>query len=295
MKIKEIIKNKKPLISFEIFPPKKDSIYIDSIYATIDQLVALNPDFISVTYGAGGTTKDETVSIASYVKSKGCEPLAHLTCISSTKEEIKYMCNELKKNGIENIMALRGDKPIETNPRFKSQFKYASELNDFIKNECDIDFCLGGACYPEGHSENTFEDDLQNLKKKVDAGAEFLVSQIFFDNAYFYNLVSEARRIGINVPIFAGIMPVVNKRQIEKMASIGRVTIPKGLKQMMDKFSSSKKAMREVGVSFATSQIIDLLAKNVDGIHIYTMNNILVSKGIYDNIPNIIKAVVKND
>ena len=219
----------KATISFEVFPPKNKEGDISSIYRTIDELAKLNPDFISVTYGAGGSTKGKTVEIASKIKNDyHIESVAHLTCISSTKEEVLAMCQQLKDNNIENILSLRGDYPRDDSfDKEKLEFHYAKDLNTLITNEFPHDFCLSGACYPEVHTDAAcFEDDLKALKEKVEAGAEYLITQIFFDNNYYYRLVKEARKRGITVPILAGIMPITNSKSLLHTAKMCGCSIP---------------------------------------------------------------------
>ncbi|MBP5445887.1 MAG: methylenetetrahydrofolate reductase [NAD(P)H] [Acholeplasmatales bacterium] len=288
MKIKNILEKKRTL-SFEIFPPKKDSANIESIYKTIDELSELNPDFISVTYGAMGSTTKRTLEIAKYIKNvKHVEALAHLTGINTPHDDVLKMCNEFKMENIENIMSLRGDYPVGFNGT--PIFKYASELNEFIQKYYNDDFCLGGGCYPEAHleCENLF-DDLKNLKKKQDSGASFFITQVFFDNNYFYRFVREARNIGITVPILAGIMPITSVKQIRKMSTMCGANVPVSLISMLEKYRDDEKAMREIGIAYATNQIIDLLANDVDGIHIYTMNKPENAKQIVDAIKNVLK------
>lgn len=281
MKINELLK-KRPTLSFEIFPPKNNENDITSIYTTISELSKLHPDFISVTYGANGSTSKNTCQIASTIKNKyGIEAVAHLTCINSSKEEILQILEELKKNNIENILSLRGDYPKDYDGHLKGDFRYASELNEFIEASFPDTFCLSGGCYPETHFEaKSFEEDLQNLKKKVDAGAKYLVTQIFYDNQYYYRLVKEARKIGINVPILAGIMPAHNPKQLKNIAKMSNCSIPYDLAAMIDRFASYPKAGKEVGLHYATYQIIDLMTNGVDGIHIYTMNKPEIAKEI---------------
>lgn len=287
MKIHELLK-KRPTLSFEIFPPKNNENDIDSIYKTIEDLVELKPDFISVTYGAGGSTSRNTTKFASLIKNKyNIEAVAHLSCINTTKEDISHILSDLKKENIENILALRGDYPKDGNI-LSQDFHYASELTAYIEETYPNDFCVSGACYPETHFEAPdFETDLLNLKKKVDAGAKYVVTQIFFDNQYYYRLVREARKIGIKVPILAGIMPVHNPKQAKRIASMSSCSIPYNLASMIDKFASSKEAGIEVGLHYATYQIIDLMTHGVDGIHIYTMNKPEIAREILKRTENI--------
>ena len=293
MKISEILKNK-ATISFEVFPPKNKEGDISSIYRTIDELAKLNPDFISVTYGAGGSTKGKTVEIASKIKNDyHIESVAHLTCISSTKEEVLEMCQQLKDNNIENILSLRGDYPKDDSfDKEKLEFHYAKDLNTLITNAFPNDFCLSGACYPEVHSDAAcFEDDLKALKEKVEAGAEYLITQIFFDNNYYYRLVKEARKRGITVPILAGIMPITNSKSLLHTAKMCGCSIPYQLSTMIESYYHYPSAMKEIGINYATHQIIDLITNGVDGIHIYTMNRPEIAQAIFCNIPTVLKEL----
>ncbi len=287
MKTTELFKNKK-VLSFEIFPPKRTSS-IDTIYSTLEELKDLKPDFISVTYGAGGSENcNTTIEIASAIKHKyGVESVAHLPSINLSKEEVLLNLEKFKENGIENILALRGDINPEITP--KDDFKHASDLITFIK--ANGNFNIIGACYPEGHTENKdLDKDIENLKIKVDAGAEHLVTQLFFDNNYFYNFQDKIKKIGINVPVEAGIMPVTNKKQIEKMATLCGVQLPKKFIKMMEKYEHNALAMRDAGIAYAVDQIVDLVSQGVDGIHLYTMNNPYIAKRIYEATHNIINA-----
>lgn len=287
MRTAEIFKDKK-VLSLEIFPPRRTAP-IDTIYHTLDELQGLNPDFISVTYGAGGSeTNTATLEIASAIKNDyGIESVAHLPCINLTKNEVLDMLAGFKQAGVENILALRGD----INPDFtpKQDFQYASDLVSFIKENGD--FNIIGACYPEGHSEcPNLVDDIRNLKTKVDAGTDQLITQLFFDNNYFYSFRERASIAGINVPIQAGIMPVVNKKQIEKMVTLCGVELPKKFITMMERYENNPIAMRDAGIAYAVDQIVDLMAQDVDGIHLYTMNNPYIAKKIYAAISALLAA-----
>lgn len=288
MQIASLFQEKKTVLSFEVFPPKRTSS-IDTIYNTLDELQDLKPDFISVTYGAGGNAGDTaTCEIASAIKQKyKIEPLAHLTCVNYTKEEIEQILGHLEENGIENVLALRGDINPEVAP--KNQFHYASELVSFIKERGG--FHISGACYPEGHiaSDNLVEDIL-NLRKKVEAGAEHLISQLFFDNSYFYSFLEKARIAGIQVPIEAGIMPVVNKAQIERMVTLCGASLPSKFTKMLQRFEHSPEALRDAGIAYAIDQIVDLISQGVDGIHLYTMNNAQIAKKISSSIAGLINV-----
>lgn len=286
LKLADLFGNGKTVFSFEVFPPKRDSS-IETIYNTLDKLQDLKPDFISVTYGASGSLADNrTCEIASAIKRDyGIESAAHLTCVNSSKEEVDIMLERLQDSGVENIMALRGDIVPDITP--KHDFEHASDLISYIKGK-DYDFGISAACYPEGHPESDDQvDDVLNLKKKVDAGAEHLISQLFFDNKIFYDFVDKARIAGINTPIEAGVMPVVNTKQIERMVSLCGASLPSKFTRMMGRYENKPEAMRDAGIAYATNQIVDLLSHNVDGIHLYTMNNPYIAKRISENVKSL--------
>ncbi|MGE5631095.1 MAG: methylenetetrahydrofolate reductase [NAD(P)H] [Caulobacteraceae bacterium] len=286
MKIKELYKNK-PVVSLEIFPPKPEAS-IDTVLNTIDALSDLKPDFISVTYGAGGSSKSHTVNIADIIKNKyKIEALAHLTCIGSTRNDIESILEQLKKSNIENILALRGDFPNgqSLNPS-DMQYRFARDLINHIK-ETDS-FCIGAACYPEGHIEcRDSIADLKNLKQKVDCGADFLITQLFFDNNLFYSFMEKLQLVGISLPVSAGIMPVINKKQIERITSLCGATLPVKFRRMLDRYENNPEALKEAGIAYATEQIVDLLSSGVDGIHLYTMNRPEVARKIISHISSI--------
>lgn len=287
MKTSNIFKNK-TVLSLEVFPPRRTAP-INIIYDTLDGLKGLNPDFISVTYGAGGSEMNTaTLEIASSIQNHyGIESVAHLPCINLTKSDVLELLDGFRQAGIENILALRGD----INPDFtpKQDFRYASELVSFIKDNGD--FNVIGACYPEGHNESqSLAEDIRNLKTKVDAGTDQLITQLFFDNDFFYSFRERARQAGINVPIQAGIMPVVNKKQIERMVSLCGVKLPRKFVSMMSKYEHNPAAMRDAGIAYAVDQIVDLMAEGVDGIHLYTMNNPYIAQKIYAAIRSLLAA-----
>ena len=279
---------KKTVYSFEIFPPKKTSP-IDTIYTTIEKLHSLNPDFISVTYGAGGSNVGvSTVDIASTIQEQyNIKSMAHLPCINYTKEEIVKILDEFKSKNITNILALRGD--INPNIEPKQDFKHACELIQFIKEHGDFD--IAGACYPEGHLESeTIAQDIKYLKYKVDCGAEHLISQLFFDNDTFYSFLERCDIANIKVPIEAGIMPVTNIKQIQRMVSMCGASLPSKFTKVMQRYENSPEALRDAGIAYAIDQIVDLVSHGVDGIHLYTMNNPYVAEKITNAIENIINA-----
>lgn len=284
MKITELFTKKKPTISFEVFPPNE--LYsLDEVFSVIDELAKLKPDFISVTYGAGGSTRSRTVEIASKIKNKNhIEALAHLTCLGATEKEIDSIVEDLERNNIENILALRGDYPKDGSPIKAGNFSHSCDLVKYLKNR---DFSLGGAFYPEGHQDTNDLLDLFNLKIKVDSGVDFLISQIFFDNEQFYEFREKLKKLNINTPLIAGIMPVTNAKQIRKITSLCGCTIPEKLRKILDRYENNPKALKEAGIAYATEQIIDLMTSDIDGIHIYTMNKVEMAKKIMDSITNI--------
>jgi methylenetetrahydrofolate reductase (NADPH) len=285
MKIRELF-DKKTVFSFEIFPPKKTSS-VDVIYKTLEELGDLSPDFISVTFSAGGSGNGSlSCEIASKIKDEyNITPMIHLPCINYTEDEILAVLNDLDKRGIENILALRGDINPDIEP--KKHFRYASDLISFIKKHGDYD--IAGACYPEGHIETeNIVDDIKNLKHKVDMGADHLISQLFFDNNLFYSFLEKTAIAGINVPIEAGIMPVVNKNQIERMVGMCGASLPPKFVKIMQKFEHNPEALRDAGIAYAIDQIVDLVSSGVDGIHLYTMNNPYVARRISEAVSGII-------
>ncbi len=287
MKIAELFKPGKTVFSFEIFPPKKDGS-IDTIYSTLDGLSDLHPDFISVTYGAGGSEANVITSeIAGLIKRKyNTESIAHLTCVNSSKEDIDFQLAQFKKQGIENVLALRGDINPDIPP--KKDFEHASDLISYMKERSDLGF--SGACYPEGHVEcESLDKDIENLKIKVDAGATHLISQLFFDNSSFYKFIEKARAAGINVPIEAGIMPCVNAKQIQRMVGMCGASLPTKFTKMIARYENNPEAMHSAGIAYAVDQIIDLCANGVDGIHLYTMNNPVIARKIAESVSSVIR------
>ena len=282
MKIAEMFGKGKTILSFEVFPPKKTSS-IETVYSTIEQLTDLKPAYISVTYGAGGNlANNSTCEIASAIKNKyNTEAMAHVTCVNCTKSDLETILGRFNEAGIENILALRGDINPDIPP--KTDFRYASELVTFIKEHGD--FGISGACYPEVHAEAPdMITDILNLKKKVDAGAETLVTQLFFENKAFYDFRDKARIAGINVPISAGIMPVTNKSQIERMVTMCGASLPQKFTKMIQKYEFNQEALIDAGIAYAADQIVDLISNGVEGVHLYTMNNPYVARKITEII-----------
>lgn len=286
MKITDIIKSKKASLSFEVFPPKTDDKF-EKISNAIGSVAQLNPDFMSVTYGAGGGTSSFTVKISKDIKEKyGVTSVAHLTCISSTKSDVRERLCELRSAGIENILALRGDIPegFSGNP----EYKYAGELVRDIKDFGG--FCIGGACYPEGHPESeTLFADIDNLKRKVDSGCDYLTTQMFYDNDVFYSFLAKARDAGIYIPVIPGIMPVTNASQIKKMVQLSNAVLPTRFRRIIDRYGDNPAAMKQAGIAYATEQIIDLYANGIKAVHVYSMNNAAVAGAIKNNLSEIIK------
>lgn len=289
MKIKDILKTDKPHISFEVFPPKTDAGF-DSVMHATEQIAKLKPSYISVTYGAGGGTSKNTVQIASRIKhDMGVTSLAHLTCVSSTKEMVHNVVGQLKEEGIENILALRGDIPKETNFPLPNHYRYANELIEDIKQQGD--FCIGAACYPEGHVESEYKkDDIMNLKHKVDCGVDFLTTQMFFDNNILYNFLYRIREKGITVPVIPGIMPVTNSKQMKRILELSGTILPERFRAILDCFGEDPKAMQQAGIAYATDQIIDLIANGINNVHIYSMNKPEVASAIMENLCEIVKG-----
>ena len=287
MKINEILNNKRTL-SFETFPPKKGTEDLEKLKETLIELKKFNPDFISVTYGALGSNSKDNIEISSFIKNElNIEPLAHLTGGPSSYDDIDNVCNKLKENNIENILALRGDKPVDYENDYCKTFKHASDLMEYIKSK--YDFNLAGACYPEGHIEcDSLHEDLLYMKKKEEAGATFFITQIFFDNEYYYRLVNEARRIGIKSPIIPGIMPLTSPKSINKTKMMCGSTIPLNYRNMLEFYMGKPKAFKELGYNYAVYQIMDLLAKGAPGIHLYVMNNAKTAKEIIERLKDVI-------
>ncbi len=286
MKLSELFKKEKASLSFEVFPPKTWDAY-ENVKKTTEEIARLLPDFMSVTYGAGGGTSETSASIAENImKQYDVTMLAHLTCVSSTKEAVWAYLRTLQKIGIENILALRGDIPKEG---FSVQeYRYASELICDIKEAGD--FCIGGACYPEGHTESENQkEDIRHLKEKVDMGCDFLTTQMFFDNNILYNFLYKIREVGITVPVVAGIMPVTNGKQIKRICELSGTYLPQRFKSIVDRFGDNPEAMKQAGIAYATDQIIDLLANGVKNIHVYTMNKPDVAEKIKENISELLK------
>lgn len=286
MKVIDIIKSGKPSLSLEVFPPKTDDKF-ESVKSVTEEIAALSPSFMSVTYGAGGGTSDFTVSIAKNIQDKYDVPaLAHLSCISSSKERVQSQLKQLKEAGIGNILALRGDIPDGLSMDHLD-YHYASELIAEIRKSGD--FCIGGACYPESHpeSESSFAD-IKYLKEKQDCGCDFFTTQMFFDNNILYNFLYRAREAGINVPIVAGIMPVTNAKSIKRICAINNSLLPQRFIRIVDKFGSEPEKMMQAGIAYATEQIVDLYANGVNAVHVYTMNKPEVARAIMENISKII-------
>lgn len=291
MKIAELLKEDRRLLSFEVFPPKTDDRY-DSVAEATKEIAALKPSFMSVTYGAGGGTSRYTLSIARDIRERyGVPSLAHLTCVSSTKETVHARISDMKEAGIENIMALRGDVPADMADSDRSGWAYhhAIELVREIK-ESGADFCIGGACYPEVHPESSSKkEDILHLKEKVDAGVDFLTTQMFFDNNLFYNFLYRIREAGIAVPVIAGIMPITNAAQVDRAIKLSGSFMPTRFKSLVDMYGSSPAAMKQAGIIYATDQIIDLYANGIRNVHVYSMNKPDVAAAIMNNVSEILK------
>ena len=290
MKIIDLLNTEKLSLSFEVFPPKTETSF-ESVKTATEEIAKLNPAFMSVTYGAGGGTSKYTLEIAKNIKKMYNVPtLAHLTCVSSTKETVRERIVDIKNAGIENVMALRGDIPaeLENTDRSNWDYNYATDLIKELKS-INPDFCIGGACYPEIHPESTNQkEDIKRLKEKIEAGCDFLTTQMFFDNNLLYNFLYKIREAGITVPVVPGIMPITNAKQVERAIKLSGSFMPQRFKSLVDKFGSDPDAMKQAGIAYATDQIIDLYANGLTNIHVYSMNKPDVAEKIQSNLSDII-------
>lgn len=288
MKIRDLITQDKATLSFEVFPPKKDTDFADVEAAALG-IAAFKPDYMSVTYGAGGSTKGHTIQLAREIQEKYDVPtIAHLTCVCASRDGIKTALADMKNAGIENILALRGDIPKNYDGQVFAEFSHASELVELIKETGD--FCVGGACYPEVHPDSANKhEDIIGLKKKVDAGCDYLTTQMFFDNNIFFNFMYRIIEAGISVPIIPGIMPITRRVQVKNAVKLSGCNVPERFKSIVDAFGDTEAAMRQAGIAYATDQIIDLMANGVKHIHVYSMNKPEVAVGIQKNLSEILK------
>ena len=291
MKLLKLLEGEGLSLSFEVFPPKTDSNF-ESVKHATEEIASLGPAFMSVTYGAGGGTSRYTLDIAKNIKERYSVPtLAHLTCVSSTKETVKTKIAEMREAGIENVMALRGDLTPELAAGDRSGWAYRHAI-DLVRElrECGEDFCIGGACYPEVHPESRDQkEDIRYLGEKVDAGCDFLTTQMFFDNNLLYNFLYKIREAGITVPVIPGIMPITNASQIKRAIELSGSFMPRRFASLVDKFGSDPAAMTQAGIAYATDQIIDLFANGIKNVHVYSMNKPEVAKKILDNLSDILK------
>jgi methylenetetrahydrofolate reductase (NADPH) len=290
MKLTEILKQKGYSLSFEVFPPKTNSAF-ESVKRATEQIAALRPSFMSVTYGAGGGTSQYTLDIAKNIKEAyGVPTLAHLTCVSSTRETVREKIAQIRESGIENVLALRGDLTPELMATDRSMWSYRHAV-DLIRElrDCGSDFCIGGACYPEIHPESRDQqEDILHLKEKVDAGCSFLTTQMFFDNNLLYNFLYKIREAGITVPVLPGIMPITKGTQVKRAMELSGSFMPQRFKSLVDAFGSSPDAMRQAGIAYATDQIIDLFANGIRHVHVYSMNDPDVARAILSNLSDIL-------
>ncbi len=288
MKISDILKQDKITLSMEVFPPKTSTAF-ETVNKAVKEIAALKPDFMSVTYGAGGGTSEHTVNIATDIKKQyGVNSMAHLTCVSSSEDTVRNQIELIRDAGIENILALRGDIPDESEFPMPGQFKHASDLVEKIRSIAP-EICIGGACYPEGHPEAVNKAaDIANIKKKVDAGCEFLTTQMFFDNSIFYNYIYRLREAGIFVPVIAGIMPITKKAQLARSIQLSGCCVPAKFKSIVDWFGDEPEKMQQAGIAYVVEQIVDLFANGIKNVHVYTMNNPEVALGIQNCLSKII-------
>ena len=286
MKINKILADKTPTISFEVFPPKQET-GLNEVKTAAGAIAALGPSFMSVTYGAAGSTSKLTVEVASDIKNlHGVPVMPHLTCVASTKEHVANMIRQIRENNIDNVMALRGDLPKDG--IVCHDFEHASDLVREIRS-LDSDICIGGACYPEGHVESANKaEDIHFLKEKVDAGCDFLTTQMFFDNNIFYNFLYRVKDVGVNVPVVPDIMPITTAKQLSRSVQLSGTSVPERFKAIVDRFGDDPVAMRQAGIIYATEQIIDLIANGITHIHVYSMNKPDVASDILYNLKGII-------
>ena len=290
MKLRELLQKETLTLSFEVFPPKTDTAFA-SVREATEEIARLKPSFMSVTYGAGGGTSRYTLEIAQNIKrAHGVPTLAHLTCVSSTRETVRSRIREMQEKGIENVMALRGDLTPELMNADRSRWHYRHAV-DLIRDikESGADFCIGGACYPEIHPESANQkEDIRHLKEKVEVGCEFLTTQMFFDNHLLYNFLYKIREAGITVPIIPGVMPITNANQVDRAVKLSGSFMPQRFKSLVDRFGSSPAAMKQAGIAYATDQIIDLFANGITNVHVYSMNKPDVAEKIYENLSDIL-------
>lgn len=285
-KIIEILNDGRIHLSCELFPPKQGAELQNSL-EIVNRIAAVKPSYMSVTYGAGGSTVGYSAALAKEVQDNGLPALAHLTCVKADEEKITEVLQQLQGHGVNNILALRGDIPADMQSDHQGSFAHASDLMRFVKEQGD--FCVGGAAYPEGHPESgSLEQDIENTKHKVDAGVDFLVTQMFFDNTILYNYMFRLLRAGINVPVVPGIMPVTNAKQIIRICQLSGTKLPPQFRAMVEKFADKPEALKQAGIAYATGQIIDLISNGFDNVHIYTMNKPEIFKGIMDNLSEIV-------
>ena len=290
MKITELFKQEKQFLSFEVFPPKTSTSF-DNVMAATRKIAALNPAFVSVTYGAGGGTSRYTLEIARMIGAMGVPSIAHLTCVSSDHAVIKERIAAMKEAGIENVLALRGDltPELEASGLGACDYRHAVELVRELK-EADADFCIGGACYPEVHPESANQpEDILHLKEKADAGCDFFTTQMFFDNSVFFNFLYKIREAGISIPVIPGIMPITSVRQVKRSIQLSGCYVPQRFKSLVDRFADNPAAMKQAGIAYATDQIIDLFANGIKVVHVYSMNSPEVAAKIMENVSEIIK------
>lgn len=287
MKLNQLFAQSKPTLSFEVFPPKAQDLF-EKVSGAVSEIADLKPDYMSVTYGAGGGTSDFTVKIAEDIeKNHNVTALAHLTCVSSSQERVQSQLAQLKAADIKNILALRGDIPKDMPKNEFGAYKYASELIEEIKKHGD--FLVGGACYPEGHTEcESLDEDIKNIAKKVEAGCAFLTTQMFFDNDILYSYIDKLRKKGIFVPVVAGIMPITNAKQIMRSCELSGTVLPKRFIKIAERFGDKPEAMAQAGIAYATEQIIDLYANGIKNVHVYSMNKPFVARKIQENLSEII-------